>query len=197
MLKSTSIILLSVFLSLSVHAQEKINWLTWEEALELHSEVEKKFFVDIYTDWCKYCDKMEKTTLSDPKIVEFLNQNYYSIHFNAEDKGEIIFNNKSYEPIKSFGKRPTHELAIELMEGNLGYPTIVFVDENLKVIQPLQGFQDVRTFKMIMSYFAGDFYKSMHWKPFVNDYDNGRISLETIRPSEMQPKVQTVGNSRR
>ena len=197
MIKSFLILTLSLVLSYGAYAQEGIKWLSWEEALELHSETEKKFFVDIYTDWCLWCSKMEKSTLSDPKIVDYINENYYPIHFNAEDKQELIFDNKLYKPIKSFGKRATHELAIEIMNGNIGYPTIVFIDENLKVIQPIQGFQDVKTLEMIMTFFAGNYYKSMHWKAFVSSYEANKASdSKAIKPSDIQPAVQTVGGGR-
>ncbi len=198
MLKSFLILTLSLILSGGVFAQDGIKWLSWQEALELHSENKKKFFVDIYTDWCQWCTKMEKSTLSDPAIVKYINENYYPIHFNAEDKEEIIFDNKLYKQTKSFGKRPTHELAIEIMNGNIGFPTIVFIDEKLKVIQPIQGFQDVNTFEMIMTFFAGNYYKSMPWKSFVTDYTSKKMNnSKAIRPTDIQPPVQTVGNGRR
>jgi len=196
-MKKSILIFLIVSLSYSVStAQQKINWLTWEEALELHQNEKKKIFVDVYTDWCKWCDKMEKSTLSDPYVVEYVNEHYYAIRFNAEQNAEIIFNNKQYKPIKSFGKRSTHELAIEIMNGNIGYPTIVFIDENLKVIQPLQGFLDVKTFELIMTYFAGDHYKDMHWKKFVVFYQKKKAKNDYITPSQVQPPIQTVGNGR-
>ncbi|MDA8692646.1 DUF255 domain-containing protein [Saprospiraceae bacterium] len=194
MLKSLFISSISFLLSVGMFAQEKINWLTWEEAQEIHSVTEKKFFIDIYTDWCKWCDKMEKSTLSEPSIVKYINENYYAVRFDAEDKNEIIFKDKVFKPIKSFGKRPTHELAIEIMSGNIGYPTIVFIDENLKVIQPIQGYQDVKTFKMIMTYFAGNYYKEIRWKPYVKEYKADKIQTQNMSPKDIQPDVQTVGN---
>jgi thioredoxin-related protein len=180
--------------SIGISAQDGINWLTWEKAQELHKDNEKKFFVDIYTEWCQWCDKMEKSTLSEPSIVNYINENYYPIRFDAEDKSEIIYKNKVFKPIKSFGKRPTHELAIEIMSGNIGYPTIVFIDEDLKVIQPIQGYQDVKTFKMIMTYFAGNYYREIRWKPYVKQYNSNDSKTQNISPSDIQPNVQTVGH---
>ena len=194
MLKSFFILSLTFLLSVGMSAQEGINWLTWEEAQIKHGITKKKFFVDVYTDWCKWCDKMEKTTLSEPSVVEYINENYYAIRFDAEDKSEITYNNKVFKPIKSFGKRPTHELAIEIMSGNIGYPTVVFIDEKLKVIQPIQGYQDVKTLKMVMTFFAGNYYKEMRWKPYVNEYNANMINKQTNTPSENQPNLQPVSN---
>ena len=54
--------------SMAAKAQSVVNWLSWEEALELNKKEKKKILVDVYTNWCRYCKQMEKTTLSDPYI---------------------------------------------------------------------------------------------------------------------------------
>jgi len=173
-------------------AQKRINWLSWEEALERHQIERKKLLVDIYTDWCTICKQMERTTLSNPNIVDYINKNYYAIKFDAEDKSAIIFNNKVYKPIKSFGKRPTHGLAIDLTNGNLSYPTIVYIDENLKVIQPLTGYFNVKDFEMIMTFFAGNHYKEMHWKKYTKQFNSQYFNNKPVVPSDYQPPVQTA-----
>ncbi len=188
-------ITLFLFLSQLVCSQKSINWLSWEEALELQAETNKKIFVDVYTDWCMWCKKLEGSTLSESFIVDYMNDNYISVKFDAEQKDDIIYNNKIYKQIKSFGRKPTHELAIEIMNGNVGYPTLVFIDENLKVIQPLPGFQDVKTFEMIMKYFAEDNYKKMPWKKFVANFQSDHFA--SPKPKDYQPHMHAVKNKNR
>ena len=147
-------------------AQSKVNWLTWEEAVELSKVEKRKFFVDVYTDWCGWCKKMDKATFQKPDIAKYLNENYYPIKFNAEQKGDISLNDKLYKFVKS-GKNGYHELAVEITYGKLSYPTIVFLDENAKVIQPISGYKDAPMFKKIMSYFAEDHFKTTPWKKYV------------------------------
>ncbi|MEM9868741.1 MAG: DUF255 domain-containing protein, partial [Bacteroidota bacterium] len=50
----------------SINAQS-VNWITWEEAVTLaESESNtKKIFVDVYTDWCGWCKKMDKDTFQN------------------------------------------------------------------------------------------------------------------------------------
>ena len=43
--------------------QNKIKWMSWEEALEKSKKTKRKIFVDIYTDWCGWCKKMDKSHL--------------------------------------------------------------------------------------------------------------------------------------
>ena len=50
-----------VMLSFTGHAQE-VEWLSWDEAVKRAQtdEVPKKIFVDVYTDWCGWCKKMDR-----------------------------------------------------------------------------------------------------------------------------------------
>ena len=50
----TLTLLLAVFTLGSVTAQE-INWVTFEEALELQKKKPKKIMIDMYTEWCGPC----------------------------------------------------------------------------------------------------------------------------------------------
>jgi len=185
-------ILFCLMVSFRVDAQ-KVNWLTWEEALKLNQKEKRKFLVDVYTDWCGWCKKMEASTFSDQKITEYINENYYAVKFNAEQKDDIIYNNKLYQYVGGFGRKGTHELAKEIMRGKINYPTVVFINSNLEVIQPIPGFQDVENFEMIMTYFAEDQYMNKPWNQFVSEFKTNKPS-KVIRPKDIQPKVQTVRN---
>ena len=140
-----------------------------EDAVVAHQKEQKKIFVEIYTDWCTWCQKMDQLTFQNPFIAEYINEHYYPVKFNGEQQEKIIFNDKEYYYVKS-GRRGYHELAVELAQGRLSYPTIVFLDENLGVIQALRGFQSVLRFEQIMTFYAQDFYKTTPWSKFSSNY---------------------------
>jgi len=169
---SKGILSLLAFLFLlapNADAQRKIQWKTWDQVQKLQKQEAKKIFVDIHTEWCGWCKKMDKATFQKDEIAKFVNENYYAVKFDAEDKSDIQFNGRVYKYVKS-GKSGYNELAVELTRGKLSFPTIVFIDEELNIIQPIPGFQDVKTFDMIMTYFAGDHYKTTPWKRYTTTY---------------------------
>ncbi len=158
---------LCIFAMLS--AQTAVKWLTWDEATALSKQEPRKIFVDVYTDWCGWCKKMDKVTFENPEVADYLNTHYYPIKFNAEQRSDIRFNNKTYQYVGS-GMRGYHQLAKEITFGRLSYPTGVFIDENMKVIQPIPGYKEADEFELILKYFAGDFHKTMPWTKFYQMY---------------------------
>ncbi len=153
---------LSIFGWQSELSAQEIQWLTWEEAIEKSQKEKKKIFVDVYTDWCGWCKRMDKTTFSDPVVVNYINKNFYPVKFNAEQKEAIKFNNKEYKYVAT-SRRGYHELAAWMLRGKMGYPTVVFLDEDVKLIQPIQGYIQADKFELIMTYFGEDNHHKVPW----------------------------------
>jgi len=150
-------------------AQNKVKWVSWDDAMEANKTNKKKFVVDIYTDWCGWCKKMDKATFQQDHIARYINKNFYAIKFDAEMKEDIVFNGQTYRFVKN-GRKGYHELALAITQGKLSYPTVVFLDEDLSVIQPIPGFQDAKMFEQIMTYFSDDHYKNTPWATYTRSY---------------------------
>ena len=146
-----------------------VNWLTWEEAERESTGEKRKFMVDLYTDWCGWCKKMDAATFQKGYISSFINENFYPVKFNAEMKEDVTYQGKTYSFVAN-GRRGYHALAAEITRGRLGYPTVVFLDENMEVIQAISGFRGPDEFEKILAYFAHDFHKKMPWDKFQQNY---------------------------
>ncbi len=167
-------ILLSFLAQSQLDAQRKIQWRTWEEVEKLQSVEPRKIFVDVYTEWCGWCKKMDKATFQQDHIAKYVNENYYAVKFDAEHRENINFNGKVYKFVKG-GKRGYNELAVEITRGKLSFPTIVFLDESNNLIQPIPGFQNSETFEMIATFFAEDHFKDTPWKRYTATYKSNSL----------------------
>jgi thioredoxin-related protein len=149
--------------------------MTWEEAFAKNEKAPRKLFIDVYTQWCGWCKKMEGSTFKEDHIAKFINENYYPVRFDAEFKNPIVFNGTTYNYVKTL-KGGYHELAYYILQGNLSYPTLVFLDEKLNIIQSIPGFQGTQDFEMILHYFAGDFHKTTPWRKYVKNFQSQQES---------------------
>ncbi|MEO0341161.1 MAG: DUF255 domain-containing protein, partial [Bacteroidota bacterium] len=136
---------------------EEIKWYTWEEALEANKKEPKKLFIDLYTDWCGWCKRMDATTFKDPKVVAHMNENYYAIKFDAEQKEEVIYNNYTFKFIDQ-GRRGVHELAYSLLDGKLSYPSYVYMTEKVERLYVSKGYKQVDQFIQELDYFTQEKY---------------------------------------
>jgi thioredoxin-related protein len=146
-----------------------INWMSWEDALVKMKTQPRKILVDVYTDWCGWCKRMDASTFQEKQIANYVNKHYYAVKFNAEQKQDIVFNNKTYKFVNN-GRRGYHELALEITRGRLSYPTVVFLDENLDIIQPIPGYKNSLEFEQIVTYFGENQHKKTPWETYQASY---------------------------
>ncbi|MEZ5173952.1 MAG: DUF255 domain-containing protein [Bacteroidia bacterium] len=87
---------------------DQINWMSFSEALEHSRTQPKKVFIDMYTDWCGWCKRMDITTFKHPEVVKYINEHYYAVKFNTEKEGPITVNDTTYTLNPNRGRNGTH-----------------------------------------------------------------------------------------
>ncbi len=129
-------------------------WMTIEEAAALNKTHPKKIFIDVYTDWCGWCTKMVKETFSDSIIKQYMAENFYTVKLNAEQKDSIVFNGKTYRNPSANTPRSSHQLAISLLQGQMSYPSFIFLNEKLETLTMVKGYRTAKEFEPILHYYA-------------------------------------------
>ena len=165
--KSISVIIL-LFLSTTILAQEeaKIKWYSIEEAVELNKKKEKKFFIDLYTDWCGWCKKMDANTFTDPVIVEYMNENFYPVKFDAESSEPVTVSGQEYVNPNPEGRRSSHQFAIALLNGKMSYPSFAFLDQDVKLITVLPGYNPPEKLEPILHFIVDEAYKDESFQEY-------------------------------
>lgn len=144
------VIILSI-LSIGLFAQEQpvsisnnaITWMSWDEMVKAQETERKKVFLDVYTDWCGWCKKMDASTFLDPNIAAVMNSGFYAVKLDAEMKETLEFNGYTFTNPNPGAKRSTHQFAVSLLDGQLSYPSFVILDENFTRQHIIKGFQQV------------------------------------------------------
>ena len=186
MFKIKTVALLYLLLySIVIKADEKpseINWMTISQAENAMKKQPKKILVDVYTDWCGPCKMMMKNTFTDKEIIDYINSNYYAVKFNAESEASInfkgkTFSNPGFDKTKSGGRNSTHEFTyqIALLNGNIAYPTLVYIDEDFNVLTPVQGYLQPAQLEPILHFFGDNSFKTSSWEDFQKNF-KGKIA---------------------
>ena len=164
-------ILLSITTNLNGFSQNSINWISWDKMIQQRDSdsIKKKVFIDLYTSWCGWCKRMDGTTFSDPVIVNYIKNNYYTVKFDGETKDTIVFNNHSFYNSDPSYTKPNpnsrgkaHWFAHSILDGKLSYPSYVLLDENLTRLMVYQGYKKVDEMLGILLFFGNNQYKYYH-----------------------------------
>ena len=157
---------------------QKVNWISFEQAVELQKTNPKNIMMDVYTKWCGPCKMMDKNTFNNPLIAKFLNENFYAVKFNAEGTEKVSYNGKVYgNPNHKSGRirNSSHDFSRFLVI--YSYPTIVFFDKNSKPIAPISGYQGPTQIEVYLNLFLGDRYLSVTNQEEFRDFLAGMESM--------------------
>ncbi len=128
--------LLTLLLSFQLQAQDQIKWLKFEEAIAANEQNPKMILVDVYTDWCGWCKKMDKETFTDPTVIAHVNENFYPVKMNAEDtKRSFEFMGKTYTEAQMAASMRVRS-----------YPNFVVIEPKLQNIAQLPGYRTPEQF---------------------------------------------------
>ncbi len=180
-MKQLTLVFVAVF-GLLTHTnaqEEKIKWMTFDEAIAANEKESKKFFIDFYTSWCGWCKKLDQVTFKDPEVIALMNKHYYAIKFDAERKDTIEFQKKDYVFFKSpESRRGYHTLAAALMKNSMSYPTMLIMEveketENVTFHNPLKGYMDGAAIEPILQYIGENLHQQkIDWNEYKSNYGN-------------------------
>ena len=140
-----------------------LKWYTWEEAAELNKTAPKKILVDVYTDWCGWCKRMDQSTFADSTVAAYVAANFYPVKLNAEQKADIQFNGYTFKYVAD-GK--VHELAYSLLDGKMQYPNFVYLNEKYERIMISPGYKEPKDILKELKFAAEEQYTKTTWEKY-------------------------------
>ncbi|RAJ15121.1 thioredoxin family protein [Olleya aquimaris] len=167
------LLVLTMLFTYSGIAQDQINWITLEEAVELQKTEPRKIIMDAYTTWCGPCKLLDARTFTNKDLIAYINKNYYAVKFNAQGNDTVTFKGKTYtnpkyNPAKAKTRNSSHELAIAL--GIRSYPTLLFFDEDANLITPVIGYKTPQQLELYLKMFTSNKHKDMKTQADFDKY---------------------------
>ena len=151
------------------HHKGPINWMSFEQAVAKSQVKPKKIFIDIYTEWCGWCKRMDATTFKDSIVTKYMSDNFYSVKLDAETRDTIRFFDKQfiYQP-----EHKANELAISLLSSQMTYPSFVLLDEKFALLSPIPGYQTPDQLMRVIRYFGDKIYLTKKWDDYSREVPN-------------------------
>jgi thioredoxin-related protein len=148
-------------------ANTAVKWFTIEEAEKLVAKEPRKLFIDVYTDWCGWCKRMDANTFQVEDVAAYLNAYFYPVKLDAEGKKPITIGGYTYNFKPEYR---SHELAVKILNGQMSYPTVAYMDETMQPIAIVPGYRTPEELRPILVYIAQDYYKKMDWEKFMQEW---------------------------
>lgn len=115
------------FLTLGTIAFAAVDWQNdYDASLAKAKKDNKLVIVDLYTDWCGWCKKLDRDTYSNMDVERKLTKDFVAVKLNPE-KGP-----KAAKLAKEFG--------------TTGFPHIVFVNADGKKVSEINGYLPPKDF---------------------------------------------------
>lgn len=163
------------------HSTSKVHWVSIEEAQAAAAKDGKPLLIDMWTPWCGWCRKMDAATFNDERTAAFINANFHAVSFNAEGGDTITFNgtvltNPDYRPENARGRNGTHQFAqgTAVVNGGIGYPTIVYITAKGELIGPDQGYKSPEDIEVVLNYVSSGSYTTVPLADYKATFQSAR-----------------------
>jgi thioredoxin-related protein len=127
------------------------------DALELAKNQKRKIIVDVYTDWCGWCKKMDRDAYSNQAVKELISEHFILVKLDAEGSGKNNYKGRVYTDSELSGYFQVS-----------GYPTTVFLNPDGTIIEfkydnfgmnNLPGYYTADEFKKVLEFIKNEKYK--------------------------------------
>ncbi len=118
-----------------------IVWRDWDSGLRQAGESNRPVLVDVYTDWCGWCKRMDADVYSKPAVRDYLSQHFVLVRLNAESAASARYQ----------GETTTMQNLASRFRVT-GYPTTIFLKSGGDHIANVPGYVPADRFLLLLHY---------------------------------------------
>jgi thioredoxin-related protein len=148
--------LFAVMSATASQAETSVAWRDWDSGLQEARRLDRPILVDVYTQWCGWCKRMDRDVYARPAVRDYLASKFVTIKIDAE----------AAKPAKYEGRDHTSRSLAALFRVT-GYPTTLFLRADGKHLVNVPGYVEADNFLLVLRY-VGDGYldRGVTWEDF-------------------------------
>lgn len=128
---------------------------TLEEALERAAGEGKKILIDVYAEWCPYCQRMHSNVYTSDEVITAISDHFIWVKINVE----------SAEKVSYFETEMSESQFASALE-NKSVPTTYFLNSEGAVIGSQPGFIESDLFAKLLNFVGSDAYLSQSFEEY-------------------------------
>jgi thioredoxin-related protein len=138
-------------------AAEGSLWRSWNEGLKEAAQSQRPIVVDVYTDWCGWCKRMDRDVFSRDDVREYLSKRFVAVKLNAESPAQTRYDGRNLS---------ARALAARFRV--TGYPTTVFLRPSGEHLVNVPGYVDGDRYLKLLRYVGdGHLERGVSFQDFV------------------------------
>lgn len=134
-----------------------VDWRSWDDGLARAKSAKRYVVVDVYTDWCGWCRRMDADVYGRRDVSDYLASKFVTVKLNAES-GELVHR----------GERSMSARTLASQFQVSGYPTTIFLTPDGERLANLPGYVPADKFLLMLRYIGdGHMDRGEKWEDFV------------------------------
>ena len=124
-------------------APVKVVWRDWDTGLKQARTTSRPVLVDVVTDWCGWCKRMDADVYSRSDVQDYLTRRFVTVRLNAESPSPATYQGKAYN-----GRSLAQRFQVS------GYPTTIFLRSGGDHLVNVPGYIRADRFLLLLQYIA-------------------------------------------
>jgi len=140
-----------------------LDWQGWNAGMKAARASGRPMLVDVYTDWCGWCKRMDRDVYARRDVDGYLSTHFVVVRLNAEGGEQASWQGRNYS---------ARSLASAFDVS--GYPTTIFFTSGGDHLVNVPGYVDADRFLLLLRYIGdGHLARNETWDDYVRQAQGG------------------------
>jgi thioredoxin-related protein len=136
---------------------DNLDWQQMDRALKLASDQDKLILIDVFAQWCPYCQRMQSEVYPSEKVEEKVKKYFIPVRIDTESSKSMSYLGNEFTE---------SEFAAALRYRSV--PTTYFMNAKGEVIGQQPGFLPVDVFAELLEYVGSGAHETQSFEEFSN-----------------------------